>query len=144
MVDPKDPQKSETDRGMLRSVSPYKAGFSCRCPKCGEGRLLVNGLEIREACEHCGLDFSFADTGDGAQVFVILILGAISAVLGFMLTGAGLSTAAIIGILIVVIIGGSFFMLRAFKATLVALQYHHDAHEGRMEDEAGDELNKKL
>ncbi len=96
--------------------------------------MFKNGLELRETCEGCGFDLSAADTGDGAQVFVILILGAICAILGFILTRAGLSTTAIVGVLTVVIIGGSYWMLRVFKATLVALQFHHDAHEGRTEE----------
>tara|TARA_R110002096_G_scaffold113058_3_gene245922 strand:- start:988 stop:1398 length:411 start_codon:yes stop_codon:yes gene_type:complete len=135
MTDPLDHKNIETDRGMPRSVSPYKAGFSCKCPNCGISPLFQNGLEIRETCEGCGFDLSAADTGDGAQVFVILILGAICAILGFILTGAGLSTPVIIGVLTVVIIGGSYWMLRIFKATLVALQFHHDAHQGQTEDE---------
>lgn len=135
MADPTDQRNLKTDRGVPRSVSPYKAGFSCMCPNCGINPLFKNGLDIRETCEGCGFDLSAADTGDGAQVFVILILGAICAILGFLLTGAGLSTPAIVGILTVIIIGGSYFMLRVFKATLVALQFHHDAREGRAEGE---------
>ena len=135
MADQVDHEELETDRGLPRSVSPYKAGFSCTCPNCGDSPLFKNGLELREVCEGCGFDLSAADTGDGAQVFVILILGAICAILGFMLTGAGLRPIAIVTILGVVIIGGSYWMLRVFKATLVALQFHHDAHEGITDDE---------
>ncbi|MBL4836266.1 MAG: DUF983 domain-containing protein [Kordiimonadaceae bacterium] len=136
MTKPDTSKNSETDRGMPRSVSPYKAGFACKCPYCGESPLFKSGLVIRETCEGCGCDLTTADTGDGAQVFVILILGAISAILGFILTGAGLSPEAVVGILGVVIIGGSYLMLRIFKATLFALQIHHDAHEGSLEDES--------
>ena len=143
MPDHLDQKNLETDRSVLRSVSPYKAGLSCKCPKCGISPLFTKGLEIREKCESCGLDLSFADTGDGAQVFVILILGAVCAILGFMLTGAGLPTGAIVGTLVIVIIGGSFLMLRIFKATLVALQFHHDAREGQIDIERSEGENEK-
>ena len=33
-------------------------------------------LTVRPTCRVCGLDLSAADTGDGAAVFIILILGA--------------------------------------------------------------------
>lgn len=135
MADQIEHKDLETDRGLPRSVSPYRAGFSCSCPNCGSSPLFERGLELRENCEACGFDLSAADTGDGAQVFVILILGAICAILGFILTGAGVPPVGIIAILGVVIIVGSYWMLRVFKATLVALQFHHDAHEGRTEDE---------
>ena len=130
-----DQKKLETDRGSPRSVSPYKAGFSCKCPNCGVGPLFINGLEIRDTCEACGFDLSQADTGDGAQVFVILILGAICAILGFILAGAGFSPFAILAILTVFIFAAAYFMLRIFKATFLALQIHHDAHEGSIEDD---------
>ncbi|MBV1900095.1 MAG: DUF983 domain-containing protein [Kordiimonadaceae bacterium] len=136
MAKPEKLKNLETDRGMPRSVSPYKAGFFCKCPHCGESPLFKNGLVIRETCEGCGFDLTTADTGDGAQVFVILILGAICAILGFILTGAGLSPKAVVSILAVVIIGGSYFMLRIFKAMFFALQIYHDAREGSREDES--------
>ena len=40
-----------------------------RCPKCGGGRLFHKGLMLRPACEQCGLDYTFIDTGDGPAVF---------------------------------------------------------------------------
>ena len=56
-------------------VSPLIAGLKCVCPRCGEGRLFIRVLEMRNNCEHCGLDCKFVDTGDGPAVFAILILG---------------------------------------------------------------------
>lgn len=126
----------ETDREQSRSVSPYKAGFAGRCPSCGKGSLFrKNSLDIRDECEVCGFDLRKADPGDGAQVFVILIMGALSALLGFIVVGAfEWPMWAVAGSLFTFIILGSIWMLRVFKATLVALQFHHDAHEGTMGD----------
>jgi len=113
-------------------VSPYKAGLSCTCPNCGVGPLYKNGLDLRNVCEECGFDLSAADAGDGAQVFVILILGALCAILGFLLTAFKLPMWAIVVVLMVVIMAGTYWMLRVFKAMLVALQFHHDAREGAL------------
>ena len=56
---------------------PIGRGLRGRCPACGQGRLFQGFLSLRPACEHCGLDYDFADAGDGPAVFVILIGGAI-------------------------------------------------------------------
>jgi uncharacterized protein (DUF983 family) len=56
---------------------PIGRGLRGRCPRCGEGRLFEGFLTLRPRCESCGLDYSFADAGDGPAVFVILIGGAI-------------------------------------------------------------------
>src|ERR1700681_2679050 len=63
--------------------SPYAAGLSCRCPRCGKGKLFQGFIEVRPSCTACGLDYSFADAGDGPAVFVILIAG-------FVVVGAAL------------------------------------------------------
>ncbi len=58
-----------------KSVSPLYAAAFARCPRCGGGRLFKNVLEMRPACDRCGLDYRFIDTGDGPAVFAIFILG---------------------------------------------------------------------
>lgn len=139
---PADMQNKDTeaDREQSRSVSPYKAGLQGRCPKCGEGKLFKNGLDIREECDVCGFDLSKADPGDGAQVFVILIMGTIAALVGFILIGAlDLAPWLAMTIIFAMILFGSIWMLRVFKATLVALQFHHDASEGRLHDDKDDD-----
>ncbi len=124
----------ETDR-VPRSVSPYKAGFRCVCPNCAAAPLFHNILEVHSACPACGFDLSNADPGDGAQVFVILILGFVTALMGFLLYGVmGLPIWALAIILGFVILAGSVWMLRVIKATLIALQFHHDAHEGALDE----------
>lgn len=130
--------KNETDRPS-RSVSPYKAGFKCVCPNCGKAPLFHDILEVRETCQHCRFDLSDADPGDGAQVFVILILGFVCALLGFILYGAfSMSPVMIAVVLGVVILFGSIWMLRVFKATLIALQFYHDAREGKLDDKSAE------
>ncbi len=113
---------------------PIGRGLRGRCPRCGEGHLFQGFLTLRPACEHCGLDYSFADAGDGPAVFVIL-LG------GFVVVFAAMAVefvyqppywvhAALWFPLILLFTLGP---LRPIKGLLIALQYHHKAAEGRLE-----------
>lgn len=115
-------------------VSPYVAGLAGRCPRCGKGHLFSGFLNVRRECEVCGLDYSFADAGDGPAIFVILIAG-------FIVVGAALIVevlyqppfwlhAALWGPLILIV---TLAPLRLLKGLLIALQYHHDAAPGRLE-----------
>jgi uncharacterized protein (DUF983 family) len=115
-------------------VSPYIAGIACRCPRCGRGRLFTGFLTLARRCESCGLDYNFADAGDGPAVFVILIAG-------FLVVGAAVIVEFIwrppywvhallwIPMILVVTLG----LLRPLKGLLVALQFRHKAEEGRSE-----------
>ena len=124
-----------------KPLSPYRAGLLCKCPKCGEGAIfqgpLVTGnLALVDQCDKCGFDLTAADPGDGAQVFVIFILGALSAILGAILyVSLALPTWLLLTILFIVVLVAAVWMLRVIKATFVALQFHHDAHEGALSHE---------
>jgi uncharacterized protein (DUF983 family) len=111
---------------------PIVRGLSCRCPRCGKGRLFHGFLTLAPRCERCGLDYSFADSGDGPAIFVILIAG-------FIVAGAALMLqmlyeppywvlALLLGPLILIT---TLLPLRAMKGLLIVLQYHHQAAEGR-------------
>ena len=56
-------------------VPPPGAALTCRCPRCGEGKLFKGFLTLRPRCDACGLDYDFVDAGDGPAVFVILAAG---------------------------------------------------------------------
>jgi uncharacterized protein (DUF983 family) len=112
--------------------SPFVAGLSARCPACGKGRLFQNFVALRPRCEVCGLDYGFADAGDGPAIFIMLFGG-------FIVVGAALIVevlyrppywvhAALWGPLILLVTLGP---LRAVKGLLIALQFHHKAAEGR-------------
>ena len=108
-------------------VSPFSAGLRCRCPRCGEGALYEGLLTtVRERCATCGLDLKAHDAGDGPAVFVILVLG-------FLVVAAALIVEVKFSPPLWVhallwpgfILAGAIFMLRVFKATLIALQFRH-------------------
>ena len=91
-------------------------------------------LTLVPRCEVCGLNFSFADAGDGPAVFVTLIGG-------FLVLGAALWTEVVysppfwvhlvvfLPLTVIVCIG----LLRPTKGLLIALQYHNKAEQGRLE-----------
>jgi uncharacterized protein (DUF983 family) len=114
--------------------SPLIAGLACRCPRCGKSGLFQGFLTLRPSCEACGLDFSFADSGDGPAVFVILFAGfvvvGLALVVEFLYQPPFWLHALLWGPLILVVTLGP---LRSFKGVLIALQYHHKAAEGRIE-----------
>src|SRR5580693_5919672 len=70
-------QPIETLSGSIR------AGLACVCPRCGRGKLFQGFLTPRPHCEVCGLDYGFADAGDGPAVFIMFLAG-------FIVVGAAL------------------------------------------------------
>jgi len=116
-------------------LSPTSTGMAGRCPRCGEGRMFKGFITVADRCEHCGLDFKFADAGDGPAIFVMLIAG-------FIIVGAALwlevsyeppmwvFLVVFLPLTLVVCLG----MLRPLKGVLVALQYANKAEQGRLEN----------
>jgi uncharacterized protein (DUF983 family) len=114
--------------------SPIPAGLMARCPRCGQGKLFQGFLTLRPSCTRCGLDYGFADAGDGPAIFAILIGG-------FIVVGAALVVEALyrppywvhallwVPLIFLVTLGP----LRLIKGVLVALQFHHKAAEGQLE-----------
>ena len=108
------------------------AGLSCACPRCGQGKLFQGLLTLRPRCEACGLDYSFADSGDGPAVFIIFLAG-------FIVVFAALITEIVyrppywvhaalwLPLILIVTLGP----LRPAKGLMIALQYHHKAEESR-------------
>lgn len=89
-------------------------------------------LTISPRCGVCGLDYSFADAGDGPAVFVILIIGFIIVGLALWLDtswGAPLWLHFILWPPLIIVM--SLAALRWIKGVLVAQQYRTAAAEGR-------------
>jgi uncharacterized protein (DUF983 family) len=126
---------TDADRTIRSAIA---TGLACRCPRCGKGGLFHGFLTLRPRCEACGLNYAFADAGDGPAVFVIFIAG-------FIVVGCALITeilyappfwlhALLWGPLI---LATTLLPLRPMKGLMIALQYHHKAAEGRAD--AGEE-----
>ena len=123
-----------TEPSPERLPSPFATGLACRCPRCGEGPLFSGFLKPVSRCESCGADLSFAAATEGPAVFIILIVG-------FVIVGAAATVEGLfhpppfVHLLLwlpsTVIL--SLLLLRPLKATMVALQYHNRAGEGRLD-----------
>ena len=115
-------------------LSPTSTGMAGRCPRCGEGKMFKGFITVADKCDHCGLDYKFADAGDGPAIFVMLIAG-------FIIVGAALWLEVsyeppmwvyfviFLPLTLIVCLG----MLRPLKGVLVALQYANRAEQGRLE-----------
>jgi uncharacterized protein (DUF983 family) len=108
-------------------------GITGRCPSCGGGKLFDGYLKLAPRCNSCGLDYDFADSGDGPAMFVILVTG-------FIVVGAALIVemryappywlhALLWGSLSILL---PLILLRAFKGVLIAFQFRHKAEEGKL------------
>jgi uncharacterized protein (DUF983 family) len=104
-------------------------GLKCRCPRCGIGALFTSAwsLDVAPKCPACGLDYTFADSGDGPAVFAIMLLG-------FLMLGAALILEFKAGppwwvhaIWAPVTMGLALAMLRPMKAILIAMGYRGKA-----------------
>ena len=127
---------SEPSNGNFVPVDPIKVGLKGCCPRCGNGRLFDGFLTIKPACSACGLDYGFADAGDGPAVFVMLIVG-------FLVVGLALWfdqrfappvwVHVMLWLPFTVIV--SLVLLRKLKGIMIALQYRNNASEGRLDRE---------
>ena len=108
-------------------------GLACKCPRCGEGKLYEGFLKLRSACDRCGLDYAFIDSGDGPAVFIILFAGFVVVACALIVevkyqppfwVHAALWTP--------LVLATTLLPLRAMKSLLISLQFHHKAAEGRL------------
>ena len=119
------------DTALWAPVDPIKAGVSGRCPRCGNGSMFQGFLAVRERCGTCGLDDSFADSGDGPVVFVILIVGFIVVGLALWMEvslNPPLWLHFLLWVPLTIVLG--LVSLRVIKGLLIALQYRNKAAPG--------------
>jgi uncharacterized protein (DUF983 family) len=108
------------------TTTPAKAILLGRCPRCGTGRLFASPftLTIARDCDHCHLDYSFAEIGDGPAVFAIFILGVV-VLAGAMIAEFKLGIPFIYHMPVWVVVTPllALWLLRRLKATLMAIQH---------------------
>jgi uncharacterized protein (DUF983 family) len=124
----------EEDKALWAPVEPVRAGLKGRCPRCGEGRLFSGFLSLGRECSNCGLDYSFADAGDGPAVFVILIIGFIVCGLALWMEvsyGPPLWVHFILWIPLAILL--CLAALRLMKGVLITLQYANKAAPGEID-----------
>ncbi|WP_349943153.1 DUF983 domain-containing protein [Fulvimarina sp. MAC8] len=121
------------DREMWPKLEPWKVGMAARCPRCGQGKLFKGFLTLRDHCDECGLDYSFADPADGPAFFVICFTCIPAAFVAVWLEVA-FEPPFWVHLLVSLPVLLLFCIppLRPLKGWLVASQYYHDAAEGRL------------
>ena len=124
------------DPAEAKAATPISLALPGSCPRCGKGALFSGPftLSLAPACAVCELDYKFADVGDGPAIFAIFILG-------FLVLGGALIAefkfavpawlhVALWGILTPAV---GLLLLRGLKSKLIALQWQHNAGEGRID-----------
>jgi uncharacterized protein (DUF983 family) len=120
------------DHDTFPPQNPFLVGLKGRCPRCGQGALFQGYLALKPACEHCELDYSFADSADGPAVFIMFIVG-------FLVVGTALMVELtyqpplwlhmLLWLPLTIML--SLALLRPLKGLVIALQFTHKAEEGR-------------
>jgi uncharacterized protein (DUF983 family) len=122
-----------TDNTTTTLLGAIAAGLACACPRCGRGRLFQGFLSLRPRCDRCGLDYDFADSGDGPAVFIVLLGGAV-VVAAALITEVEFQPPywvhAVLWLPLILLV--TLGPLRPMKGLMIALQFHHKAAEGRI------------
>ena len=115
--------------------NPVLAGLACRCPQCGEGALFQGFLKVTPICQACGLDLQATDPGDGAAVFVILIVGFLVA-FAMLFSEFTLHPPVWVHLVVWLPLAGilSLGLMRPFKGVMVAMQFHNRSGQSRHVD----------
>ena len=133
-----NPDDSSNQGNTNMKVSPVRAGLLCRCPGCGKGRLFRAYLKVRDVCDVCGARFDHEDAGDGPAVFVIFIVG-FAVTISAALVEIKLEPPYWVHMVLwlPMTLGLTLLLLPPFKGLLLALQFHHQAEEARLDDGPG-------
>ena len=113
-------------------LSVLKTGLAGTCPRCGRGKLFDGYLTVAKSCASCGLSFDFADGGDGAAWFVLLIVGVVGvgSILGVEASYAPpVWVHVLLAIPLLIIL--PLVLLRPAKGILICQQWKTGAREGR-------------
>ena len=114
-------------------IPPIRTGIKGRCPRCGEGSIFDGFLKLKPKCDHCGLDYSFADPADGPAFFVICF-GCIPAVAFAIWLEIAFTAPYWVHLVttLPLILVTCIPLLRPLKGWLVSSQYFYKAEEGKL------------
>jgi uncharacterized protein (DUF983 family) len=115
-------------------ISPVKTGIGGKCPRCGRGKLFNGYLAVAHSCTSCGLSYSFADSGDAAVWFVMLIacVFGVGSIIGVEIAYSP-SFWVHVAIAIPTLIILPMLMLRPMKGFFLCQQWKHSARQGTLE-----------
>ncbi|MEM9938068.1 MAG: DUF983 domain-containing protein [Pseudomonadota bacterium] len=119
-----------------RAPTPIRSGIALKCGRCGQGQLFGSYLTFKDECDHCGLDYSTADTADGPAFFVGFLVMILFAPFYFILpmVEMPLVFAILAWTVLLGLMGGlTYLLLPRFKAVLFNLQTRHKAEQAQFE-----------
>jgi uncharacterized protein (DUF983 family) len=114
-------------------LEPVRTGPFGRCPRCGEGHIFKGFLTLRDSCEVCGLDYSFAEPADGPAFFVqcfTCVPAVIFTIMLEIMVSPPFWVHLVTSLPLVVL--SCVLPLRPLKGWLVASQFFFKAREGRL------------
>lgn len=116
-------------------IDPIRAGLLCRCPNCGRGPLYAGFLKVVDRCRACGFDFTRLNTGDGAAVFIIQIVG-FPVVFSALAIEIAFAPPMWLHLMVwpTLAVLGSLALMRPGKGVMIALQMKNRAAEARNDD----------
>lgn len=121
-----------SDNNHYPDLSPISTGLAGKCPRCGRGKIFKGFLTVADKCNSCGLDFSFANAGDAATWFV-MVIGSILAMGSTLYVEFTYQPAYWVHALVAIpmAVGVPLLLLRPVKGFFIAQQYKRDAAPGR-------------
>lgn len=110
---------------------PLAAALNGRCPRCASPGLFDGLVKFAPKCRVCDLNYAAFNVGDGPAAFLILIVGAFVTAAAIWVelafTPAWWVHLMWVPVAALMTVAG----LRLGKAALMALEYTHEAREGR-------------
>ena len=102
------------------------------CPRCGKAPIFQRLIVFMPRCPACGLDMAQFNVDDGAASFLILIVGAIVTGLAMWLELTRSPPWYVhVMLWLPLTLMLSLGLMRLVKGVLLALEFRHEAREGR-------------
>ena len=115
-------------------------GLTCRCPKCGHGRLFSGFLRIADSCPRCSLDLRHHRADDAPPYFTMLIVGHL--IVGLVLFAEMSYSPPVwvhMALWLPLTLIMSLALMRPIKGAVVAVQWALQMHGFAVERNTGDD-----
>ena len=104
-------------------------GVRCKCPACGEGKMLEKFLKVRDTCPSCGEDLSHQRADDGPAYLTMLVtLKVVTPLMVAAMFAWEWHPAVLFLVFSAMLIALSLFLLPRFKGMIVAIQWSRRMH----------------
>lgn len=125
--------KYTTKDDYIAHFSPMKKGLRGVCPRCENASMFKSPLKIKEKCDACDLDYSFAGPADGPSFFAMSLMCFLAAALTLTMRFAFDAPGWLV-ILIVLpfVVFGSALLLHLLRGWFVCAEYYIKVRDGRL------------